>query len=84
MIALYMFIPMNMNTFKARILENWLWGLSQELKQLMNLQGYSLKTIKDNTYLYVWRTVGHAKAVWKSLGNIKRIGGMAVIEVLAE
>jgi len=77
---------------ELRTLESWLLDLREELKELkarkksleklMNLQGYSLKTIKGNTYLYVWRTVGHARAVWKSLGNIKRIGGMAVIEEL--
>ncbi|WPM31223.1 hypothetical protein IAE16_05200 [Hydrogenobacter sp. T-2] len=75
-----------------QLLNGWLTSLSQELRQvkarkktlkrLMTQQGYSLKTIKGHTYLYVWKTVGHGKAKWKCLGNLAKIGGMAVIEEL--
>ncbi|MEM1913985.1 MAG: hypothetical protein QW067_12665, partial [Thermofilaceae archaeon] len=54
----------------------------KSLEKLMTQQGYSLKTIKGHTYLYVWKTVGHGKAKWKCLGNLAKIGGMAVIEEL--
>ena len=72
-------------------LSNWLEGIRHELlaieqrkkaiAHLMGLQGYSLKTIKNGTYLYVWKTTGHAKARWKSLGNIDKIGRQAIKEV---
>lgn len=62
----------------------WLEGIKQEveglrkrkgeLEKVLNMQGYSLKTIRGNTYLYVWETTGHARARWKCLGNVKHIG----------
>lgn len=72
-------------------LAEWLEELRQELEaierrrkaiaHLMGLQGYSLKTIKNSTYLYVWKTTGHAKARRKSLGNIDKIDRQVIEEV---
>lgn len=63
----------------------WLEGLKREvegirkrkgeIEKALSVQGYSLKTIRGNTYLYVWETTGHARARWKCLGNVKVVGG---------
>ena len=62
----------------------WLEGVKRELEEIrkrkrelekaLRVQGYSLKTIRGNTYLYVWETTGHARARWKCLGNAKTVG----------
>lgn len=74
------------NAQELRTLEGWLLELSKELRgvkakeenleKLINLQGYSLKTIKGNAYLYVCRGVGHAKAMEVS-GQYKSKGWCA-------
>ena len=50
---------------------NFLAARKNKLNRLLSAKGYSIKTIKGHRYLYVWTTVGHGKAKWKSLGNIK-------------
>jgi len=47
---------------RRRALEKMLWR-----------QGYSLKTIKKNVYVYVWKYEG-GRVRWKCLGNVKKIG----------
>ena len=42
------------------------------LNRLLNYKGYSIKTIKGNKYLYMWRTTGHGRAKWKCLGNLNK------------
>lgn len=61
-----------LETIKAR---------KKTLKRLIEQKGYSLKTIKGYTYLYVWKTVEHAKAKWRSLGNIDKLGRHAIYEL---
>lgn len=51
---------------------NRLESRKANLKKLLSRQGYSLKTIKGNRYLYVWTTTGHGKAKWKCLGNVEK------------
>jgi len=45
----------------------------ERLEKLLARQGYSLKHINKNTYVYVWR-YEEGKARWRCLGNVKKIG----------
>jgi hypothetical protein len=43
------------------------------LERVLSRQGYSLKGIKKNVYVYVWNYVdGNVK--WKCLGNVNKVG----------
>lgn len=70
---------------------DFLTARENELLRKLSVQGYSLKRIKGNVYLYTWTTVGHGKAKWKCLGNVKkkpdlieRIRDMRAKEILEE
>lgn len=64
---------------RLRQLLNWmedklkrLEARKANLMELLSYKGYSIKTIKGERYLYVWRTTGHGKAKWKCLGNLNK------------
>jgi hypothetical protein len=43
------------------------------LERVLGRQGYSLKNIKKNVYVYVWEyESGYVR--WKCLGNVKKVG----------
>jgi len=43
------------------------------LERVLGRQGYSLKNIKKNVYVYVWECeAGNVR--WKCLGNVKKVG----------
>lgn len=43
------------------------------LERVLGRQGYSLKCIKKNVYVYVWKYEG-GRVRWRCLGNVKKIG----------
>jgi len=43
------------------------------LERDLGRKGYSLKTIKKNVYVYVWRYEG-GNVRWKCLGNVNKVG----------
>ncbi len=43
------------------------------LEKVLGTKGYSLKSIKKNVYVYVWKYEdGYVR--WKCLGNVKKVG----------
>ncbi|MFZ8786859.1 hypothetical protein [Thermocrinis sp.] len=43
------------------------------LERVLGRKGYSLKSIKKNVYVYVWR-YEEGNVRWKCLGNVSKVG----------
>ncbi|MFZ8863246.1 MAG: hypothetical protein ACO2PP_22445 [Thermocrinis sp.] len=60
-----------LDELKKRVKE--LMKRRRALEKVLWRQGYSLKTIKKNVYVYVWKCEG-GRVRWKCLGNVKKVG----------